>query len=392
MAADNFKVAIAGGGIGGIATAIALATHGIPSRVFERRATFPEEGAGIQIGPNGTHILGSLGVADLLRRQAATPDALSVRDGATARELTRLPLGSWIAGRHTSPYWTAHRKDLHVALRQRADADPLITLTTGVDIVSVIDEGADIRAVAANGETFNASILVAADGIWSKLRQHVTADALPQPIGKIAFRSVTPADALPTELAPNAVHIWLAPDGHVVHYPVNHGRDIALVIIADDDASDTEWDLPSSNEAAQQKVRSFAAPVRDLVAKAGPWRRWALHSLPELGSWSAGRTVLLGDAAHPVLPFLAQGAVLALEDATTLAACIAGQSNDIAAALRNYERTRRPRVRRVAEASRRNGRIYHMAGINAVARNTAMRLTPPNRVMAGFDWLYGWRP
>ena len=392
MAANTPKIAIAGGGIGGIATAIALATHGIPSRVFERRATFPEEGAGIQIGPNGTCILESLGVADLLRDQAATPDALSVRDGMTGRELTRLPLGDWIAGRHASPYWTAHRKDLHVALRQRADADPLITLTTGVEIVSVIDEGAEICAVAANGETFNASILVAADGIWSKLRQHVAADSLPQPMGKIALRSVTPAEALPIELTPNAVHIWLAPGGHVVHYPVNHGRDIALVVIADDASSDTEWDRPSSNEAAQQKVRSFAPPVRDLVAKAGPWHHWALHSLPELDNWSAGCTVLLGDAAHPVLPFLAQGAVLALEDATALAACIAHQSNDITTALRTYEQTRRPRVRRVAEASRRNGRIYHMAGINAFARNTAMRMMPPNRVMAGFDWLYGWRP
>jgi salicylate hydroxylase len=391
MTDGNLKVAIAGGGIGGLATAIALAKHGIPSRVFERRAAFPEEGAGIQIGPNGTRILEGLGVADLLRDQAATPDALSVRDGATGRELTRLPLGSWIAGRHASPYWTAHRKDLHVALRQRADADPLITLTTGVEIVSVIDEGAEIRAVAATGETFNASLLVAADGIWSKLRKHVAADTTPRPTGKIALRSVTLADALPAGLRRNAVHIWLAPGGHVVHYPVNHGRDIALVVIADDPAHDVEWDLPASGQAAQQKVRSFAEPVHSLVEKAAPWRHWALHSLPELNSWSAGRTVLLGDAAHPVLPFLAQGAVLALEDATTLAACVARHNNDIAMALRSYEQTRRPRARRVAQASARNGRIYHMAGINAVARNTALRMTPPNRVMAGFDWLYGWR-
>lgn len=391
MADGNLNVAIAGGGIGGIATAIALAKHGIPSRVFERRATFPEEGAGIQIGPNGTRILEHLGVADLLREQAAAPDALSVRDGATGRELAHLPLGAWIAERHGSPYWTAHREDLHSALRRRAEADPLIALTTGVEIVSVIEEASGIRAVAANGETFDASILVAADGIWSKLRQHVAADAQPRPIGKIALRSVIPAAGLASELAPNAVHIWLAPGGHVVHYPVNGGRDIALVVIADDSAYDVEWDLPASNEAAQQKVRSFADPVRGLVAKAGPWRHWALHSLPELDSWSAGRTVLLGDAAHPVLPFLAQGAVLALEDATALAACIAEQTGDVSIALRNYERTRRQRVRRVAEASRRNGRIYHMSGISAFARNTAMRMTPPNRVMAGFDWLYGWR-
>ena len=390
MNAKPFRVAIAGGGIGGLATALALSKQGIASDVYERRATFPEEGAGIQIGSNGTRILEHLGVAKLLREHAATPDALSVRDGKTGRELTRLPLGAWIAERHGSPYWTAHRKDLHGALRRCAEADSLIQLRTGVEISSfAIDDG--IRATSAQGETTDASALVCADGLWSGLRNEIARGVPPQPVGKAAFRSVTQADDLPPELTPNAVHIWLAPGAHVVHYPVNAGRDIALVVIADDPLRDPGWDTTASAEAVREKVRDFAHPLQALIAKARDWRCWSLYTMPPLERWSNGRAVLLGDAAHPVLPFLAQGAVLALEDAVTLAACLKDRQDGVETSLRNYELARRQRVRRVAEASQRNGRVYHMTGAAALARNTTMRLAPPARVMAGFDWLYGWR-
>ncbi|HVX35477.1 MAG TPA: FAD-dependent monooxygenase [Hyphomicrobium sp.] len=390
MNAKPFRVAIAGGGIGGLATALALSKQGIASDVYERRATFPEEGAGIQIGPNGTRILEHLGVAKLLREHAATPDALSVRDGKTGRELTRLPLGAWIAERHGSPYWTAHRKDLHGALRRCAQADSLIQLRTGVEISSfAIDDG--IRATSTQGETTDASTLVCADGLWSGLRNEIARGVPPQPVGKAAFRSVTQADDLPPELTPNAVHIWLAPGAHVVHYPVNAGRDIALVVIADDPLRDSGWDTCASAETVHEKVRDFAHPLQTLIAKARNWRCWSLYTMPPLERWSKGRAVLLGDAAHPVLPFLAQGAVLALEDAVTLAAALSERRDGVAASLQKYEQARRQRARRVADASQRNGRIYHMAGAAALARNTVMRLTPPTRVMAGFDWLYGWR-
>lgn len=391
MGAKPFHVAIAGGGIGGLATALALSDHGIASDVYERRAAFPEEGAGIQIGPNGTRILQRLGVTKLLQDRAATPDALSVRDGKTGRELTRLPLGAWIAERYGSPYWTAHRKDLHGALRQCAEANPLIQLRTGVEIVSFNNENDGIRATGAQGEVIDASALVCADGLWSGLRNEIAHGIVPQPIGKAAFRSVTQANDLPPELTPNAVHIWLASGAHVVHYPVNAGRDIALVVIADDPLRDPGWDTTAPAETVREKVRDFAHPLQALIAKARDWRCWSLYTMPPLERWSNGRAVLLGDAAHPVLPFLAQGAVLALEDAVTLAACLKDRQDGVETSLRNYELARRQRVRRVAEASQRNGRVYHMTGAAALARNTTMRLAPPARVMAGFDWLYGWR-
>jgi salicylate hydroxylase len=393
MSAKPFRVAIAGGGIGGIATALALAGHGIASDVYERRDAFPEEGAGIQIGPNGTRILQRLGVAELLQTYAATPDCLSVRDGKTGREQTRLPLGAWIAERHGAPYWTAHRRDLHAALRARAEASPLIELRTGVEIVSFATDGdsASIRATGMRGETLNASFLVCADGLWSNLRKKIAPGAAPQPVGKVAYRCVIPADDLAPEFTPNAVHIWLAPGAHVVHYPVNAGRDIALVVIADDTLREPGWDTSASAEAVREKVREYAPPLQSLVAKSNNWRCWSLYRMPPIERWSNGHATLLGDAAHPVLPFLAQGAVLALEDAVTLAAALADRQSTIEISLQNYEHARRPRARRVVKASQRNGRIYHMAGAAALARNTTMRLAPPARVMAGFDWLYGWR-
>jgi salicylate hydroxylase len=384
---------IAGGGIGGLATALALARCGIASQVCERRPEFPEEGAGIQIGPNGVVVLRHLGVADFLQDRVATPDVLSVRDGATARELTRLPLGTWIATRHGAPYWTAHRKDLHAALRQAAEREPLIALATNVEITSYEDDGHRVRAASRDGKTLEASLLVAADGLWSSLRAGISGDRAPKPapLGKAAFRTVIDAGRLPTELTPNAVHIWLAPGAHVVHYPVNAGRNIAMVVIADSSTHES-WDAPASSHTVREKIRNFAAPLHSLIEDAHDWRCWSLADAPRLERWTTGRAALLGDAAHAVPPFLAQGAVMALEDAVTLASELANTKNGIDASLRAYERVRRDRVARVAEVSRRNGRIYQMHGPAALARNTVMKLAPPSHVMSRFDWLYGWRP
>jgi len=394
MTANPRNALVAGAGIGGLAAAIALAERGIDVLVCERRSEFPEEGAGIQIGPNGSRILRDLGVAKFLETKVAHPNALSVRDGATGRELTRLPLGHWIAERHGAPYWTAHRRDLHIALRARAEAEPRITVTRGTEIVSFENRDDSIRASTANGETFDTALLVAADGLWSGLREQICGSRKTAliPVGKIAFRSVVPAGHLPPELVSNAVHIWLAPGAHVVHYPVNGGQDIALVVIADDVTLVDGWNSPIVADVVKAKVGAFAKPLRALVDKADTWRNWSLYRMPQLAHWRSGRAALLGDAAHPVLPFLAQGAVMALEDAITLANAIAARDGDIEPALSEYERARLTRVAKVAEASERNGRIYHMKGASALARNATMRMAPPSRVMSGFDWLYGWKP
>ncbi len=387
---QDFPIAIAGGGIGGLAAALALARRGMASHVFERRSAVCEDGAGIQIGPNGTKILSALGVAARLRPAVAEPEAISVRDGATGRELTRLPLGHWIAQRHGAPYWTAHRQDLHAALLEAATAEPRITLTSGSDITGYTNHDGCITAQRANGPDVTALALIGADGLWSRLRTLQKGGIAPIASGKSAYRCVVPAGAMPPDLSGKDIHIWLSPGAHVVHYPVRAGREIAVVVIADGQAHFDGWASTVPAEAVAAQVRSLAPVLRDFLGHGQLWRAWALQSLPPLQNWTDGRMTLLGDAAHPVMPFLAQGAVLALEDAVVLAQHLSGDGRSVGEHLDAFARARRTRAARVASASIRNGRIYHLSGPMALARNAVLRTAPPQRLMAHYDWLYGW--
>lgn len=383
-------VLIAGAGIGGLACALALAREGIASHVLERRPAFAEEGAGIQIGPNGTRILRELGVADVLRPNVGTPESLRVFDGTSGRHLASLPLGAWIEARHGAPYWTAHRNDLHAALLDRVRAEDLIGLTLGFSVSEASTRSDHVTVAAADGRAARGRVLVGADGLWSNVRDRVVATAAPEPFGRSAARTVVPAAAAPAELRTPSVGLWLAPDAHIVHYPVRGGSELALVVIVADREPSEAWGLDVESDWIADRTRHFPAPVRELLSAGASWRKWALRTLPELPHWTEDRVALIGDAAHPVLPFLAQGAVLALEDAVTLAARLA-RNADVPAALADYERARKRRAAQVAAASQRNGRIYHLAGPLAFARNATMGLAPPSLVMAGFDWLYGWR-
>ncbi len=384
-------VAIAGGGIGGLAAALALAQRGIPTIVCERRSAFVEDGAGIQIGPNGSRILQHLGVGDAMREIAAAPDGLSVRDGASGRELTRLPLGAWMDQRHGAPYWTAHRKDLHAAIVARVEQNEMIALRFSTDVSTWLDTDISVEAVTSRAERISAQALIAADGLWSRLRHQVSPSAPPTPTGRCAFRCVVQRSAVPAGIAPDDVGIWLAAGAHAVHYPVRRGREIALVLIVDDARTETNWSAEIAPDLAGNPVARLAGPLRKLLDAGTDWRKWSLHKAAPLSSWSKGRVALLGDAAHPVLPFLAQGAALALEDAVALADALASQSGEVAGSLAAYSAARRPRAARVASASARNGRIYHLSGPLALARNAVLRTAPPPRLMAGYDWLYGWK-
>ena len=383
-------VLVAGGGIGGLATALALARYGIASHVLERRPAFHEDGAGIQIGPNGTRILRRLGVADTLRPHVGVPEALRVRDGRTGAELARLPLGRWIAMRHGAPYWVAHRKDLHSALLQTARAEPLIALSMGFDASEVASDAGHVAVAAENGQAWSGKAFIATDGIWSPLRQLLFDAAAPKFCGKSAARSVVPVDELPEDFHRPETTIWLFKNAHVVHYPVSGGEELAVVVVLDDRHDSCDWSAPVPPSWVQQKMPECAEPLQALILQARGWKQWALHTLPVPRHWTRGPIALLGDAAHPVLPFLAQGGVMALEDAMVVADAL-HRSTDVTAALKWYQRQRRPRAIRVARASRRNGSIYHLSGPQALARNLVLRKVPPQRLMARYDWLYGWR-
>jgi salicylate hydroxylase len=383
---------IAGGGIGGLATALALAKRGIASTVLERRLLFAEDGAGIQIGPNGTRILQQLGAAEALETRITAPDALRILCSRSARPLGTFPLGRWMARRHGAPYWVAHRRDLHTALLTAAERQPLIQIRMGFDVASVRDDGAMATALSANDDEARGGALIAADGVWSALRAKAFGGGGVSYTGKCAVRAVLPIEEVPDALHRTEVHLWLGPDVHVVHYPVSGGRGVAVVAVFEDRRVAVDWSAPCDRAWVEARTGSFAPVLRDLLAKPEAWRRWSLMTLSRPPRTAAGRMALLGDAGHPILPFLAQGGVMALEDAVVVADALATDPGDPARALESYARSRTARVQRVARASRMNGFIFHLGGALAAARNAALARIPPERFMSRYDWLYGWKP
>lgn len=391
MAAYDQPVLIAGGGIGGLSAALALAKHGISSRVFERRAEFSEAGAGIQLGPNATRLLTQLGVADNLKPFAAIPDGLTVYDGVRGGELTRLPLGTWMEGRHGAPYWSVHRQDLHASLVKTASTEPLIDIATAAEITGFDDQADQIEAIFASGKRAGGRALIAADGLWSQLRAQIVPGPSATPAGKCAYRGVIALEKLPKGLAANDVHIWLSPGAHVVHYPVRAGREIALIAVLDDPTRGDSWSLPAPHDWVAKRAGHYPDLLKALLLQVGEWRMWSLQKIARLPVWNNGRAAVLGDAAHPIFPFLAQGGVLAIEDACELAKCLALGTGKTGEQLAHYSSVRQPRAARVVDASARNGAIYHLSGPMAVARNAVLRSAPAARLMGGYDWLYGHR-
>jgi salicylate hydroxylase len=389
-------ILIAGGGIGGLALALALARCGLRSIVLERQDRPTAAGAGIQLGPNGVRALEALGVADALRPCVGEPEAIEVRGGASGRRLARLPLGRWIAARHGAPYWVAHRGDLHGVLLAAAAGDPLIEMRTGFEVATVAQTPAQVSVADVDGRRLAGPVLVGADGLWSAVRAALAPGSTPRPAGATAARTVIPADQA-GPLAAAGVGVWLTPEAHVVHYPVRRGSEVALVVIARGAETRAErgWDAHVDAATLGRRLAPFHPGLKEvLLPEAGrswPWREWTLYTLPPLPAWVQGRVVLLGDAAHPMLPYLAQGGALALEDAVVLADCLAS-ATDPAAALARFEALRAARARRVQAASLRQGRIYHLAPPLSWARDAALALTPGPLLMAGYDWLYGWHP
>lgn len=391
---QGLPILIAGGGIAGLACGIALARAGHRVQVLERREAFSEAGAGIQIGPNGVRALDALGVRAHLAPCVGRPEAIVVREGASARQLARLPLGDWIEARHGAPYWVAHRRDLQAALLAGAAATPGLAITTGFDATffTSIEGGAGVHVHAADGTGVDGAALVGADGLFSRVRAQLVSERAPRFAGRTAARAVVPATAVPPGIDPNATTVWIAADAHVVHYPVRAGQEMAIVVVRSEAWRDLGWSVPVDAATIAQDLAGYAPLLRTFLAAATGWRRWALFEADPLPVWSRGNVTLAGDAAHPVLPFLAQGGVMALEDAVSLAAALPVGTRDVAGALQAYGESRWQRTGRIVDASRRNGQIFHLSGLPALARNAALAWLPPQRAMARYDWVYGWRP
>jgi salicylate hydroxylase len=386
---ESAPIIIAGGGIGGLALALALAQGGRRSIVLEQRQAFGGEGAGIQLGPNGTRVLQQLGLDGALRPLAGIPDALAIHHGRSGRTLAVLPFGRWIVARHGAPYWAVHRADLHAGLVAAVSSQPLVTLRPGRAFAAVEQKGDVVLAHTAEGEVLAGAALIGADGLWSAVRRIVEPDAAPRFAGATASRTVIPVAAA-GRLALPAVGLWLSAGVNVVHYPVRGGAEIAIVVIAREDWQSKEWNGVVEKAALVEALCGLHPSLVEPLAAATDWRKWSLFHLPALPTWSAGRIGLIGDAAHPMMPHLAQGGVMALEDAVVLADALIHHPREEERALKSFEAGRRRRARRVQVMSRFNGRLYHLAPPFSWVRDTFVRTIPGAWMMVGYDWLYGW--
>jgi salicylate hydroxylase len=389
-------VVVAGAGIGGLTTALALAAHGYRVVVFEQSVKLEEAGAGLQLSPNATRVLFDLGLGKLLEPVAVAPQSLLVRSARSGRQIVDMPLGPTAQVRYGAPYWILRRADLQAGLLAAVNANPDISIELGVKVedFAVHRNGLTIQARRGSDIVeFRAIALIGADGLWSTLRNRFGNGVEPRFRRRTAWRSLVAAADMPEHFRDPIVQLWLGQDAHLVHYPVSGGRAFNIVAIARDSREEAGW----SGEGVAQDLISHFSPwnwsgeARSLLKIPANWTTWRLYDMPPLRRWGDGPVTLLGDAAHPMLPFLAQGAGMAIEDAAVLADCLARSPEDVPAALRAYEDARRARVTRVQNAARRNGDIYHKAGPEAFARNLGMRIIGGRRLIDRYGWIYGWR-
>lgn len=399
------RAVVAGGGVGGMAAAAALARAGWEVRVHERRVAHREVGAGIQMSPNASRCLAALGVLETVDEAGFRPGAAVLRDGRTGRPVFSAALGSDAVARWGAPYVHVHRADLLAALTAAARSAGA-SIVEGVEVSGWTEDRGALAislapGVAAEGvpvpepdaAEVEADLLVVADGLRSRLREPIAGAAQPKFAGHVAWRALVPADALPQGLVPPDATVWGGPGRHAVTYYIRRGELVNLVAVEETDHWAAEgWFEEGDPDALRALFADWHPDLVRLLGAVGSAMRWGLFERAEPAAWTRGRAVLLGDACHPMLPFMAQGAAMALEDAIALVRHL-GTGEGIPQALSAYKAERRPRTAAVQAVSRANGRLFHRAdglarrledtGIAAVSR------VFPGIAAGRLDWLYG---
>jgi salicylate hydroxylase len=388
------QAVIAGAGIGGLAAALALSRRGWDVTLVERRTGFSDAGAGIQLSPNASRILIDLGLGPAFRRVATEPGRVVIRATASGREIGTVALGPFMRERFGAPYFVIRRADLQTLLLDAVRGRANVKLLMGRTVVG-LNETPDKACVTIENavgaqDTLQADLAVAADGLWSRLRAAGGDARRPEYQGFAAWRATIPRAAAPAELAGDETGLWLGHEGHVVHYSVAGGRLLNIVAVEPRRDAIEGWATPGDRAELLENFAGAAPPLRDLLGAPPAWQVWSLFDLPA-AAMRRGRLALLGDAAHPVLPFLAQGGALTIEDAAVLSGALA-EADGVPEALRAYERARLPRARRVQKAARRNAAAYHAGGLKRFIRDRIVRRLGPERMAARYAWLYGWRP
>lgn len=398
MAASR-TIFVAGAGIGGLTASLALAAKGFRVVILEKAERLEEVGAGLQISPNASRVLIELGLQSRLEACAVTPGAISVMSARSGAEVVRLPLGEAATFRAGAPYWVFHRADLQAALQAQVNDNPAIELRLGCQFEDAANHAKGLTVVQRSGSTRHQELalaLIGADGVWSTVRHQLFPQLQAQFTGLIAWRGTVEATQLPREYTSRRVQLWMGPNAHLVTYPIAGARQINVVAVVPGTWNSPGWNTRA--DAAELKnvfaSPTWPGPARMMIGAVDEWRKWALCGVPEGGGWTDGAIALLGDAAHAMLPFAAQGAGMAIEDAAVLARCIseAGEgAAGIPAALERYAHMRQSRVTRVQRTARRNGTIYHLKGPMAYARDRVIEAMGPNRMMARQEWIYDWR-
>ncbi len=396
LAHDESEIAVIGAGIAGLTLALALARQGFQTTIFERSKHLPVTGTGIQLSPNAYKLLDLLGLGRAFATHAFAPEGIDIRSGISGMKLSFFELGDSVVSRHGAPYLVLHRADLASILQKACAKTQGISFKFGHKLHSV--ERTDDRiwfdtlcegAVAKQ----SAAILIGADGVGSKAREFVAGAAQPFPTKCIAWRAVLDMADVPSNLTRAATGLWLGPQAHLVHYPLQDGRQMNLVAI-------TPWETTTSLEpgwipGSDGRLRSAAysgwtSEIQRLTSLDADWGGWPLNAVSQVGSWSQGRIGLIGDAAHAMVPFAAQGAATAIEDAWVLAQLCSQNRGDLPGALAQLSRARTARVNKIIALSDNNRYLYHFHGLAAHGRNIAMKLAPQSILQKRMDWVYGW--
>lgn len=382
-------ILVAGGGIGGLATALGLAQKGLRAQVLEKAAHLGEIGAGIQLGPNAFHAFDALGVGDAARAMAVYIDNLRLMDALSGAEITRIPLSAAFRDRFGNPYAVVHRGDLHRVLLRACQEHPLIDLHTSAAVARYDQTAREVTATLQDGTEISGQALIGADGLWSRVRAQLVGDGAPRVSGHTTYRSVIPVSDMPEDLRWNDATLWAGPKCHIVHYPLSGGRLFNLVVTCHNDAPDPVAGKPVGHNEVRKGFEHVHPSAQQIIDKGSDWKLWVLCDRDPVMGWADGRVALLGDAAHPMLQYFAQGACMALEDAVCLADELAG-AQDVATALVRYQDRRRLRTARVQLQSREIGtHVYHPSGAHAALRNAVMTARGPEEWFDQVAWLYG---
>lgn len=388
-AANSLPVLVAGGGIGGLAAALALTRRGLPVRVLEQSQQLGEIGAGIQLGPNAFAAFDALGVGPIARGRAVYVDEMVMHDALDETLVGRIPTQEAFLRRFGNPYAVIHRADVHQSLLDGVQASGRIEVATSTCVQRIEQDADGVTVHDTQGRVHRGRFLVGADGVKSAVRRQYVGDEA-RVSGHVVYRAVVDRADFPAELQWNAASIWVGPNCHLVHYPLRGGEQYNVVVTFHS-RNKEEWSVREGSRAEVQSYFEGICPkARQLIDLPKDWKRWATADREPIGQWVFGRAVLLGDAAHPMLQYLAQGACMALEDAVTLGEALAVTGDDLGRAFELYQRSRVARTARVVLSAREMGRIYHAKGVERLVRNDLWKGRSPERFYDAMEWLYGW--